>query len=83
MVFLSTLLGLTISVADSPPSSAVPSTFSVIFLLVFDWLSNVTGLVGTPAPGTSGLVEIELLRREAEAKVLYDPVFPADVFPGR
>jgi eukaryotic-like serine/threonine-protein kinase len=28
-------------------------------------------------------IEIDLLRGEAEAKVLYDPVFPADVFKGR
>jgi len=28
-------------------------------------------------------IEIDLLRGEAEAKVLYDPVFPADVFARR
>jgi len=44
------------------------------------WLSRF------PASETTDFwdkIEIDLLRGEAEAKVLYDPVFPADVFESR
>jgi WD40 repeat protein/tetratricopeptide (TPR) repeat protein len=44
------------------------------------WLSRFSAIRETPFWEA---VEVDLLRREAEAKVLYDPVFPADVFQRR
>ncbi len=44
------------------------------------WLARFDASEATPFWET---IAIDLLRREAEAKVLYDPIFPADVFERR